>query len=302
MRGTEFPSKKDKEGGNKVQKIKSSVVTKMIEKGITSKEFDFLIYISRFQDDAGNINGVHYKEVCENMNISYQGFYDIKKSLMIKGIIQCNKSNYIDHDIMIKENDFSYVENFTESYINTNHDIFFDPDFFKMKAGAKLLTMEMMKISYSNRGKVMIGVKKFFDKYCQIFKVTKRVMHGYLMQLKRFFSIGIKDGKYYITPLVKIYNHGQPSENDRYSEHQIKTICRRNRMEVSDQKAVKDIGVLAGQYRKTALNAGMNIWDILKTAIKESLERLNLSYKTYKIRVLKPKLIHKIVKEKLALA
>lgn len=284
-----------------MQKIKSSILAKMIETGITSKEFDFLIYISRFQDESGRVEGVHYKEVCGEMGISHQGFYDIKQSLAEKGIISAGKSSRIDHDITIIGNSFEGVENFEESYINTNHNIFQCREFFALKAGTKLLAMEMMKISYAGQGKAVIGKNKFYEKYCSMFRVSRRVMRGYLMQIKAFFSVGLKDGKYYITPLVKVYRKpGTKSENERYAEHQTKVICRRNRMDISDKKAISDTAKLAAQYKRIALDAGKNIWVVLQRAIESSLDKLNEAYNTYKIRNIKPKLIHKLIREELA--
>lgn len=134
-----------------------------------------------------------------------------------------------------------------------------------------------------------------------MFHVSRRVMRVYLMQLKAFFSVGLKDGKYYITPLVKVYRKlGEKTENERYAEHRIKSICRRRRMDITDQEAVSDTATLAAQYKGDAYRAGKDIWDALCEAIEKSLEMLNEAYRTYKIRTIKPKLIHKILKEALA--
>ncbi len=284
-----------------MQKIKSSVLAGMIAAGVTSREFDFLIYISRFQDESGRVEGVHYRDVCAEMGMSFQGFYDTKRSLEEKGIISAGKSSRIDHDITILGNSFEGVENFEESYINTNHNIFQSREFFDLKAGTKLLAMEMMKISYAGQGKAVIGKEKFYEKYCSMFQVSRRVMSAYLMQLKAFFSVGLKDGKYYITPLVKVYRKpGTKSENERYAEHQTKVICRRRRMDVTDHKAVSDTAKLAAQYRRTACQAGKDIWNVLREAVEKSLDMLNEAYRTHRIRTIKPKLIHKLMKEALA--
>ena len=64
-------------GGYIVQKIKNSIITDMIAAHLTSNEIDFLLYISRFQNELGQVIGVHYKDVCEKMGMSYQGFYDV---------------------------------------------------------------------------------------------------------------------------------------------------------------------------------------------------------------------------------
>lgn len=283
-----------------MQKIKSSVLARMIDAGVTSREFDFLIYISRFQDEGGKVEGVHYRDVCAEMGLSHQGFYDTKRSLEEKGLISSGKSSRIDHDITILGNSFEGSDGFRESYINTNHNIFQSKGFFTLKAGTKLLAMEMMKISYAGKGKAVIGKDRFYEKYCSMFRVGRRVMRGYLMQLKEFFSVGLKDGKYYITPLVKVYRQpGTKTENERYAEHRAKAICRRHRMDITDSRAVADTAKLAAQYRGEALRIGRDIWGMLQEAIGKSLELLNEAYRTYKVRAIRPKLIHKILKEAL---
>ena len=280
-----------------MQKIKSSVLARMIEAGVTSREFDFLIYISRFQDESGKVEGVHYRDVCTEMGISHQGFYDIKRSLEDKKLIFSGKSSRIDHDITIIGNSFEDTDGFWESYINTNHNIFQCREFFALKAGTKMLAMEMMKISFAGQGKAVIGKDKFYEKYCSMFHVSRRVMRGYLMQLKEFFSVGLKEDKYYITPLEKVYRQsGTKTENERYAEHRIKSICRRHRMDITDQEAVSDTATLAAQYKGDAYRVGKDIWDALCEAIEKSLEMLNEAYRTYKIRTIKPKLIHKILR------
>lgn len=273
----------------------------MIKAKLTSKELDFMIYISRFQDDFGRVAGIHYKDVCKNMNISYQGFYDVKKSLIKKNFITSTKSNRIDHDITILNNEFPTKESIQEGYINTNHHIFYEPEFFKLKAGAKLLAMEIMKISYAGTGQCKIGTKKFYEKYTKLFKVSNRVMRKYLMSLKPFFSIGIVEGIYYMRPLKKVYRQaGQASENDNYATHNIEVICRRNKIADMDKKKMDDIRIIIRQHKEEAKQSNRSIIELLKTAIEKSLTLLNINHPKKKIRALKPKLIHKILIEELA--
>lgn len=270
----------------------------MIAAGITSKEFDFLIYISRFQDESGRVGGVYYKEVCKEMNMSYQGFYDTKKSLVEKGLIFSSKNSDIDHDITIVGNSYYGIDNYEEiPYVNTNHNIFKEKEFLKLKAGAKLLAMEVMNLSRMGGGKMVIGTKKFYKKYCKLFRVTKRMMRKYLMQLKPFFSIGIKEGKYYITPKKQIYREPtEKTEIERYREHEVKVICRRKGMDVSDEKEIKETAGFIRQYQNKAAKSGYDIWQVIKIAIDMSLEKLNEKYKTYKIRKIKHRVIHIMIK------
>lgn len=285
-----------------MQKLKNSIVEDMIAKKLTSKEIDFLLYISRFQDDNGRVDGVHYREVCENMHMSYQGFYDVKQSLTVKGLISCGKSSRIDHDITILGNTFPSQEEFKKGYINTNHCIFFNEAFYKLKAGAKLLAMKLMERIRDDWGLYHIGTGKFLEEYHEMFGVSVRVMRGYLMALKEFFLIRIKDGQYYISPKKNVYNNLaiQPSENHNYAVHTVEMFCRRSRIRETKEIDVNDTSVLIGQYKKAALDAGKDIIQVVGRAIEKSVETI-LETSRNKIRRLKPKLVHKKVREELGL-
>lgn len=276
-----------------MQKLKNSIIAKMIKARLTNKEIDFLIYVSRFQNDDGVVSGVYYKEVCENMHMSFQGFYDVKNTLIRKGFIRSEKNSPTDHDITILDNAFLTENDIKAGYVNTNHNIFFHEKFARLKAGAKLLAMELMKLSYAGTGECRIGTEKFYKKYTQLFGVSKRVMRIYLMQLKIFFSIGIKEGIYYIRPKNIVYRQlGQASENDNYAAHNVDVICRRNRIQEAGKKEKKDICTLLKQYRKQAQEVRQDIVEMLMRAVEGSLELAG-------VRILKPKLVHKLLREEL---
>lgn len=284
-----------------MQKIKCSVLEKMIEAGVTSKEFDFLIYISRFQDESGRVSGVYYKEVCEKMNMSYQGFYDTKKSLVEKGLIYSNKNSEIDHDITIVGNSYYGVTDLKKvPYVSTYHNIFMEKEFFKLKVGAKLLAMRALNLSRMGRGTMVIGIDKFYKEYPKAFGVTKRVMRNYLMQLKPFFTIILRNGKYHIIPISeKVYAEKVKNKNeiDKYRENEVKVICRRKGMDVSDEKEIEETAKFVRQYQNKAVKAGHNVWQVIKIAIDMSLEKLNERYETYKVREIKHRVIHIMIKK-----
>lgn len=74
-----------------MQRIKLDVFHSLFEKELTGNEIDFIIALTHLQNGRGEAFGVHYKEMCEKMDISVQAFYDCKKSLAQKGIIQVTK-------------------------------------------------------------------------------------------------------------------------------------------------------------------------------------------------------------------
>ena len=82
-----------------MQKLSVEVLEKMLGADLSNHEIDMMLYIARFQDEFGHIRGVYYRDICENVGLSYQGFYDCLHSLERKGIIACEKRSYFDWDI-----------------------------------------------------------------------------------------------------------------------------------------------------------------------------------------------------------
>lgn len=66
-----------------MQKIKNCILDRMIAEKLQSKEVDFLLYVSRFQDEEGKVCGIYYKDVCAQMRMSHQEFYNVKPELFM---------------------------------------------------------------------------------------------------------------------------------------------------------------------------------------------------------------------------
>ena len=67
-----------------------------------------------------------------------------------------------------------------------------------MKAHEKYMLLDLMRSTALNRGIRVINVKEFYHKYCNILQVSKRMIQVYLQTLRKYFSVHIKNGKYYI--------------------------------------------------------------------------------------------------------
>lgn len=274
----------------------------MIEQKCTANEIDFLLYISRFQDSTGRVAGVYYRDVCDAIGVSIQGYYDIRDSLARKGFIEYFKCDYSDCDIVIKGNAYTGEDYNRAGYINTNHNIFFCQEFKELKAGAKVLAMKLMMITFAGKGYFEIGVKKFYDKetgYQKRFGVSRRVMRSYLMSLKPLFSIGIKDGKYYIEPKKIIYRaKGSKEEAERYREKGTQVVLRRNRIKEpgEGEQAIRD---LFKQYEKTADEEKRNLVQLISQAVSKSLEIINAGKSWLQYKFINIKLVHKLLRMEL---
>lgn len=284
-----------------MQKLKNAVIQKCIEKKISSKELDFLLYISRFQDEEGNICGVYYKDVCASIGISIQSFYNIKDSLLKKGIISCIKRDQSDIDIKIEDNAFVSDQSYSEGYINTGKRFLYSETFKSMKGMEKLLVLELMRLTYCNKGKFVILTENFYKKYMEIFRVSRKTIRGYIQKIKSFFQIKKYEFKLFFLPKSMIKENDSITDNEMYSKNITTMICRRNRIKETDRKAANDISGLMIQYKERASARGRNIKDLLSKAIQKSIEAINY----YKlpgekiVRELNPPLVHKLLKEEM---
>lgn len=286
-----------------MQRISIEILKKMFHSHLSRCQVDFLLGISRYQDMSGHIKGVYYKDIAKEMGFSYPQFYAAMRSLEAKGIIKCEKNNYYDYDITILDNDYRATELYQDPkenlrrkpYINTKHEIFYDEAFRKLKPGAKLMAMDFMGVTRLNKGSHHIGVKKFFAKYQELLGVTERIIRVYITQLKEFFSIGIKDGYYWIRPKVKVYKDEGKTEIDNYNEQQIRTACRRERIEVEAVTEVEEVRKLIRQYGKKAMETGVDILETVLEGIKRSVDPIEEW--SAERPVLRCKLVHKWVRK-----
>lgn len=273
-------------------KIKYSLLDKL--NNLTNKEVDFILYVARYQDDYGCIRGIYYRDVCRNADMCKQTFYGTLRALKEKGIITYSHVEQ-DYDITILDNDFSYPGAYHEGYINVSRQVFHTSQFHDLKAKEKLLLLHFMKITHSSSGSYQIGTTKFYSKYMKLMGVTKRVIRGYLHSLKKFFAIGVKDGKYFISYLRRIFNdRGEISETNQYMGHLVGVSCRRAKIKQFVPEAVQDVVTIIKQYRQEAKeNGSKNIFEIvdecIQTSVRDRAKELNSKY------------IHKLVRSVLGL-
>lgn len=277
-----------------MQKLKNSVLDKMLQADLTKAEVDFMLEISHYQDNSGRIYGVYYKAICKAIGISYETFYVTMRALADKGLICLTKAHYEDWDIIIKDNDFSYPGALKEGYISTGHDIFYMKHFRELKAKEKLLAMQFLKIAGAGK-RYHIGVELFYDKYAKLLQVTKRTIQTYLGKLKQFFSIGIKDKMYWITPLVAVFKSNAPKDIQRFADHLSSVACRRNKATYTED-SLRNTTDLIKQYAESLKT---EIAQVFLKAVSNSIEKANEAVrdKSKWNRQLNPKFIHKIIRE-----
>lgn len=282
-----------------MQKIGLSVLENMVRKKVTNRELDFILYIARYQNEYGVVTGVHYKDVCDGAGLSYQGFYDCKRSLEDKGIISCEKNNYFDWDITIEGNSFKGKENYGRGYVSIHCNMVRDPEFRKCKVGSKLLALLLMRdwkiaVKKSKSSSFQILKENFVSKYTGLFGVSKRMVRQYLGELQSFISVYLEEGrKYYLTfkKTAVMIDAKAESENNELRSHDITVACRRNRIKEAGTSVHQGIcQILCQQHKKIENSFTYDLTEM----VRKSLEIRNQGRKRWK-RELSVPLLHKVL-------
>lgn len=272
-------------------RIKYSLLPRL--RNLTNKEMDFFLCIARVQDLHGDVPGVHHKDICEKTGMCKQSFYNSMRSLAQKGIITYQKRTETDYDITILNNDFSYPESFREGYVNLHRQVFHLQKFKKLKANEKYLLMEFLKRTHENSSSYQVGVHKFYKIFKEMLGVTSRVLRYYLHSLKAFFSIGIKNKKYFVTYLHSVFSEKEKKGvEEQEFEYFVSTQCRRSHLQHA-QKELADTANLIKQYRSMLKQEGISL-----NALKQMLAAA-IQINGENGRLLNSRYVHKIFREKI---
>ncbi len=277
-------------------KIKYALLDTWSACKLTNMEITFLIHIAHLQDqdDSGRVMGVYYRDARTACGMSIQTFYDVLHSLTEKGVIEYTRVKD-DYDITILNNDTSYKGAYEEGYINVSRLVFDSKSFRNLRAKEKMLFLLFMKVTHENGKTYQIGTEKFYEKYTTLLGVTKNILRTYLHSLRKFFSIGRKDGKYLITYLTSVFKPRKPiSETDQFLGHVVKVNCRRSKIKEVKDEAIKDTIQLIKQYRNEARDQGLSIQGIISNCISYSVQ--NFTHK-----ILDAKYVHKLMRKQLGL-
>ncbi|MBO5485046.1 MAG: hypothetical protein J5979_07540 [Lachnospiraceae bacterium] len=211
-----------------------------------------------------------------------------------KGLIVIERCSGIDYDITIQDNDFSYKEAWKEGYVNLHRKIFHQKRFLHLKAKEKYMLMYFLKITHENSSSYRIGIATFYAKFCKELHVTARVVRSYLHSLRAFFSVRIKDGKYFITYRSNVFRDSIPDRIESwYPKAFVSAIARRFKLRDVTQKQIEDTAYFFKQYKQIAQEQNLDIFQL----IEEAVRRVALEEEKPKKRKLNPKYVHVKIRE-----
>lgn len=258
----------------------------MIAAKISRSEIAFLLHIAVSQDDNGKVHSVYYKDVCEALDISIQKFYDILRSLSDKKLIKYEKLNPADFVVQLLGNNFG-KENFKDGYLNVASKEFHTKEFIHkktgqkikftdLKAGAQLLYLYTQRFTNGKH----IGVLKFYENFCEMFRVTRKTLQIYVQQLKdiHLLFISKKRNKAYHYEMTMrkstfLDKKGTiPNEKSGYEENIIKLLKAnfKKYLDSNSDKALADIARLVTTKRAEKYR---NFISLIVAATRASIKR-----------------------------
>lgn len=291
-----------------MQKLKNRIIDRMLEEHLTGAEIDLLLHMSQMQDDSGRIYGVYYRDVCEAVKISYETFYTSMEVLEQKHFIKRSKEAYGDSDVTILDNVFTYQGALQEGYVDTGRQLFYNSEFYRLKAGEKLLALQFFKNAGAGKhhtGKYHIGINKFYNDYMERLQVKRRTLQQYLKRLKKFFLLTLSGGILLVRNQDTYEERGSALRTDktRLASQLVRVAYRRNRIADPEGKLKQEDYLQWTKEQQDAVRLIETFWPrfqirtpvVFLQAIRKSLERLNEGVSNeYKWqRLFKPKLVNR---------
>ena len=252
---------------------------------VSKTEMNIFLQCVRYQDEKGQVIGAYYKYFMDLLGFkSKQTFYNVLRSLSEKKLLSYTQNVRGDYDIHVENQ--AYVHQEKPDYIDLNKVIFQSKEFFQLKAHEKYILLDLMRSTALNNGIRVIRVEEFYHRYCKALRVSKRVIQVYLHTLRKYFSVRIKDGKYYIKFLGgKLFEKPKRavtgkrntyiSNNtavDQQREYIGTVLLRRQQLARKRQEDALELGKLMYQYRDTINELGKDVLSVFNTVLHNHAE------------------------------
>ena len=256
---------------------------------VSRTEMNIFLQCVRYQDEEGQVVGAYYKYFMDLLGFkSKQTFYNVLRSLSEKKLLSYTQNVKGDYDIHVENQ--AYLHQEKPDYIDLNKVIFQSKEFFRLKAHEKYMLLDLMRSTALNKGIRVIRVEEFYQKYCKALQVSKRIIQIYLHTLRKYFSVHIKDGKYYIKFLggklfekpkraIKGKRSTYISNNtavDQQREYIGTVLLRRKQLARKRQEDALELGKLMYQYRSIIREMGRDVLSVFSTVLHDHAEESTL--------------------------
>lgn len=306
-----------------MQRIKFTLLQRMLKESLTRFEFDFLIYLVQRCDHNGMVEGIYYLDVKDEIGCKTSTFYLILKNLEEKNYIKIARRDRNDMDIILLDNKFALTaegEIDYRDYLNINKAIFGDNEYKKLRVGAKKVILYFLLRLGAGRkpkewqhdiienlsdvirtDKIDMELLRSTGKRERM-KASTRVIKKYFDLIKKWFNVEYKANKLKDKDAYSIKKDadakqkvikkkgGKLVNENAYAlffrdKHLVHVICRRNGIKHTKQNLI-NAAQLINQYGKKAIEEGKNILHIIENAILNCGDTLNSRSVHVKTRIM----------------
>lgn len=240
---------------------------------LTHCEMNLLLEFCKNQDEHGYIYGVHYLEYSKKAHFVEQSFYNALTGLCDKGIVNIIEVSDGYFNLKVKYNDFSDgIEAYKRGYVDLKREVFHKDKWIEgLSSHEKLFVLLLLKCTHENSSSFKIKPNNFYKKFCELFGVTKRVIREYKKHICKFFSMGIKNGLYYITYLHSVFNPKLEQPERFYKDlAYVEFIVKKLKVRGSSEYEREQTANLMHQYRNMCIEKGEEIKTVITNAIYHS--------------------------------
>lgn len=248
----------NRKGGREMRKLRKKVLDNFCSSSLTRKQQDLFLCLCRWQNAAGFVTGIYYKDVCNEMGMTPQTFYASLRKLESCGLIRIESQESrkqrkaVDWNVQIMNNDCTHYKEVLEmGFVTLSEGMYSSPDFWKLTSGEKSIAMQLCRWCRSAKnGKFYIGSASFKKKFAEQLGVSGRTILRYLEGLKKIFKISRwkKNITISILPAIKAVIPGSDSDSDLIRKHHVRTACAEYGINIPDETALKDAADLEKQY------------------------------------------------------
>ncbi len=252
-------------------RLRVGLLNRILERGVTAKEFDFLMFLLRYQDDTGKVVGVYHSMVCKEKGMCKQSFYSCLAELKNKGIVNYQRVNG-DYDVSIIGNEVVKKDSKGKDvqYVNLEAAFFKTDDFSNLSCNAKLIAIDLYRQLIAGKGRKKYARSTFIDTYIKKLGVHKKTILRYLTELHSVFQFKLKLRNYTISFLDMEYEDAVEVNNRESAgfiarEYIAKTLLRRSKTTYGKEQ-IRDLTTLYTQYRESVKDT----FSLLTAALQQS--------------------------------
>lgn len=215
----------------------------------TAKEMDVILFLASRQNQYGEVIGITYQQVCEEVGICKSYFYKTLHQLEEYGILEISylQEDYGTWKVTLRSNEFSCKEDYKKGYFKINRKVLFSDSFRELNRTEKVILLKLLFMQDKKGHKFKIfteTLKNWTGKGLRT--IQKAIAH--LWEQKLICVVQAFGNGYSFGAKEKELGGGKAVENESIPRMKqlLSLVLRQKRIQASETAVNDVIGVLKG--------------------------------------------------------